>query len=76
MSLQERLDARRASAKERFSIAQLAIMRRTTEDLRTSGIAERALKAGDNAPEWQLADERGNTVRSHDLLRRITVQLG
>ena len=69
MSLQEKLDARRGSAKERFSVAQLAIMRRATDNLRDSGIVERALKAGDHAPEWELADGRGNTVRSRDLLK-------
>jgi hypothetical protein len=69
MSLQEKLDARRAGAKGRFSVAQLAIMRRATEDLRTSGIVERALKAGDRAPEWKLPDGRGNAVRSHELLK-------
>jgi len=68
MSLREKLDARRATAKERFSIAQLAIMRRATEELRSSGIVERALKAGDRAREWQLPDGRGNAVRSGDLL--------
>jgi len=69
MSLQEKLDARRVGAKDRFSVAQLAIMRRATEELRASGIVERALKAGDNAPEWQLTDGYGNTVRSRDLLK-------
>jgi len=69
MSLQEKLDARRAGAKDRFSIAHLAIMRRATEDLRTSGIVERALKAGDKAPEWQLPDGHGSAVCSRDLLK-------
>ncbi|HXT85427.1 MAG TPA: hypothetical protein VN745_00250 [Verrucomicrobiae bacterium] len=69
MSLEEKLGARRATAMERFSIAQLAIMRRATEDLRASGIAERALKAGDHAPEWQLPDGQGNVVRARDLLK-------
>lgn len=70
MSLQEKLNARRAGAKDRFSVAQLAVMRRATEDLRTSGIVERALKAGERAPEWQLADGSGNAVCSRDLLKR------
>lgn len=69
MSLQEKLDARRAGAKDRFPVAQLAIMRRATKDLRRSGIVDRALKAGDKAPEWQLHDARGNAVRSRDLLK-------
>lgn len=69
MSLQEKLEARRAGAKDRFSVAQLAIMRRATEDLRTSGVVERALRVGNHAPEWQLTDGRGSAVRSRDLLK-------
>ena len=69
MSLEEKLCARRATAKERFSIAQLAIMRRATEELRASGIIEHALKTGEHAPEWQLPDSHGNLVRSRDLLK-------
>lgn len=69
MSLEEKLSARRATAKERFSIAQLAVMRRATEELYSSGIVERALKAGEHAPEWQLGDGRGNAIHSHDLFK-------
>ncbi len=70
MSLREKLEARRAGAKDRFSVAQLAVMRRATEDLRTSGIVERALKAGERAPDWQLTDGGGNAIRSRDLLKK------
>ena len=69
MSLEEKLGARRATAKERFSIAQLATMRRATEELRASGIVECGLKVGAHAPEWQLPHGRGNTIRSRDLLK-------
>ena len=75
MSLQEKLGARRAGAKDRFSVAQLAVMWRATEDLRISGIVERGLKAGDQAPEWQLPDGHGNVVRSRELLKNGSLVL-
>lgn len=69
MSLREKLDARRAGAKDRFSLAQLAVMRHATGDLHGSGILGHALKTGDPAPQWELPDEHGNTVHSRDLLK-------
>ena len=43
-------------------------MHRATEELIASGLAERALKAGDMAPAFALNDADGNIVRSADLL--------
>lgn len=70
MALREKLDARRASAKDRFPPEDLAVMRRATEDLRNSGLLNRALRTGNQAPTWELPDPRGTIVRSRDLLAK------
>lgn len=75
MTLKVDLDARRATAKDRFPPEDLAIMRRATEDLRDSGILQRALKTGDAAPEWSLPADHGRTLRSRDLLARAPLIL-
>jgi peroxiredoxin len=40
------------------------------DELRQSGIAERALQTGDIAPDFELLDQNGKPVRSSDLLER------
>jgi hypothetical protein len=67
--LKEKLDARRAGAKDRFPLQDLAVMHRATEHLRNSGILRPALKIGDRAPSWALRSSDGG-VRSGDLLAR------
>ena len=47
-----------------------AIHARAVEDLKLSGIAERTLRTGDSAPEFELPDQVGLLVRSTDLLSR------
>jgi len=47
-----------------------AIHARAVEDLKLSGIAERTLRTGDSAPEFELPDQVGLLVRSADLLSR------
>jgi peroxiredoxin len=46
------------------------LMHRATDELIASGAAERALKAGDRAPEFTLKDVDGNEVSSRDLLAK------
>lgn len=43
---------------------------RVVAELRESGIGERALKPGSDAPEFELPDQNGQVVRSSDLLAR------
>jgi peroxiredoxin len=45
-----------------------AIHCRAVEELRQSGIAERALQPGSKAPSFELSDRNGKIVRSSDLL--------
>jgi len=75
MSLQQRLDALKADFEGgKFPIkpteAQLATMHKATAELIASGLADRALKAGDTAPHFVLNDADGAPVDSRDLLAR------
>jgi peroxiredoxin len=45
-----------------------AVHARAVEELKESHIAYRALKVGDPAPEFELADQNGKVVRSSELL--------
>jgi peroxiredoxin len=47
-----------------------AINERATEELRSAGIAERALRAGDQAPAFTLLDQNGKPVSSTELLAK------
>lgn len=73
MTLQDRLDALKADFEAgRFPLKptadQLAIMARNTRGLIASGQAERAPKAGDVAPEFELEDSEGHRVSSRTLI--------
>lgn len=70
MSLQAQLDAILVQARAKRPPEWQAIIDRTIEDLRRSGMAQRALKAGDRAPEFALPNAAGQSVRSSDLLAR------
>ncbi len=75
MSLQDKLDAFKAdfeAGKPPYSVPRSVIdtMHRATAELTASGAAERALKAGDQAPEFILKDPEGQTVSSAELLRQ------
>lgn len=75
MSLQAKLDAFKAdfeAGKPPYNVppAVVETMHRATDELIASGLAERALKAGDVAPAFQLKDADGNAVSSADLLAR------
>ena len=48
---------------------RLAVFDRAVEELERSGVADRALKAGDQAPTFELPDGDGMLWRSADLLR-------
>lgn len=70
MSLQDRLDALKAQLASKNSAEAQATMRRATEELLASGLAQRAIKTGDKSPAFLLPDMNGATVRSDDLLAR------
>ena len=68
MSLQKQLDALLAQARTKRPREWQAIIDRTIEDLRNSGIVGRTLKAGHRAAEFALPNGTGHIVRSADLL--------
>ena len=73
MTLQQQLDAFKAALESggppyNASRERIEIMHRATEELRLSGLAERALKVGDLAPAFELDNPDGQLVRSADLL--------
>jgi len=70
MKLQEKLDAFKADFETKVPTEKLAIMHHATEDLRRSGILDRAIKVGDPLPEFVLPNLRGEKISSSELLRR------
>ena len=72
MTLQEKLDAFKADFEGNKAPPQaVAIMRRATAALIATGQAERALKSGDRAPSFALADADGKIWRSEEFWREV-----
>lgn len=72
MTLKERLDELKAKsrANPRISPEARAIMDRSIEDLRKSGIVDRVVKVGDRAPDFTLPNTTGRLVSLRELLAR------
>jgi peroxiredoxin len=75
MSLQAKLDAFKAdfeAGKPPYNVPRSVIetMHRATAELIASGAAQRARRAGDVAPSFQLKDPEGNIVSSDELLKK------
>lgn len=70
MTLQAKLDAIKANFETKAPPEVLALMHKATAELIASGLASRALKAGDRAPVFTLVDSDGKLVSSADLLRK------
>jgi len=75
MTLPERLAAFRAkfaagAPPYNAPVSVHDLMQRATDELIASGAAERALRAGDRAPEFALKNADGHEVSSRDLLTR------
>lgn len=69
-TLAEKLHEIREGAKQRTPEEVRAIMGKATNELRESGIMDRALKDGDNLPSFELPNRAGEMVSSADLLQR------
>ncbi len=67
-SLQDQLDEITANTRHLVQAERLAIGERAIEELFASGIEERILPVGAQAPEFALKDSNGKLVRSVDLL--------
>ncbi|MEM9094202.1 MAG: peroxiredoxin-like family protein [Pseudomonadota bacterium] len=68
MSLQEQLDAFKAKFKTQAPAEAFEAFARSTQELIDSGQAERAVAAGDVAPDFTLTDQDGETVSLKSLL--------
>jgi len=75
MTLQEQLDHLREAAKTRIPPEARAIMERSIEDLRASGIMDRIVKVGRPAPDFTLPDATGRPVGLGELRARRPVVL-
>lgn len=75
MSLKTELDAFRADFMAKASPEVREAMARADAELAASGIAQRALKVGDRAPDFRLPNVRGDCVRLSDLLAKGPVVL-
>ena len=70
MSLEERLAVIRDASAKRIPPDRLAIMHRATEDLRASGIVDRVIKPGAQAPDFTLNDQNGSPMTLSALTAR------
>jgi hypothetical protein len=75
MTLQERLDAIREQSKTRMPPEVRAVMLRSVDDLRASGIIGRIAAVGSPAPDFTLPNAAGQAVSLSDLRRRGPVVL-
>ena len=69
MSLNDQLDSLTAKLRAMVPAERLAVVDRFAENLVKSGLADRALKAVDLAPAFELPDGDGMLWRSEDLFR-------
>ena len=76
MKLQEKLDAFRKNFEKQVPPEALEIMHRATDDLRNSGIMDRAVKVGDRAPDFTLKNSSGREISLSRLLSKGPVILG
>ena len=69
MTLAEKLTQKRETSAANFPAETREKFKRATNELRASGIMERALKVGDKMPEFNLPNTRGVMISSDDLLK-------
>ena len=69
MALQLQLDALTAKLRAMVPAERLAVVDLAAEELIHSGLVDRALKAGDHGPSFELPDGDGMLWRSEHLLR-------
>ncbi len=75
MALQDKLDAMREMSKTRIPPETRAVMERSVDDLRASGIMERVARVGAPAPDFALPDAAGRSVSLAELRARGPVVL-
>lgn len=75
MSLNEQLEQMRQASWGRWPKEKLDVVIRARDELARSGLVDRILQVGDQAPDFSLPSSLGGTVRLSDLLRRGPVVL-
>jgi AhpC/TSA family protein len=70
MTLGEKLDAMREASKARIPPEARTIMQRSIDDLRASGIMNRAVRVGQTAPDFTLPNADGRPISLKELLAR------
>ncbi len=75
MALRDTLDRIREAAKTRIPAEARAVMERSIEDLRRSGIMDRVAKVGQPAPDFTLPNTAGVAVHLAGLCARGPVVL-
>ena len=70
MSLKSQLEELTTKLRALVPAERLAVVERAADELKSSGAAGRALKAGDSAPAFELPDGDGMIWRSAELLQR------
>jgi len=75
VALQEKLDSIREAARTRIPPETRAVMERSVEELRASGIVQRVVRVGQPAPEFTLPNAAGTPVSLADLRARGPVVL-
>jgi AhpC/TSA family len=75
MTLGERLDAMREASKARIPPETRAVMQRSVDDLRASGITSRIARVGGAAPDFTLPNSEGRLVGLKELLAQGPVVL-
>jgi hypothetical protein len=74
-TLAERLDTIRTAAKTRIPPEAQAVMQRSIDDLRASGLVNRIARVGEAAPKFTLPNAAGEHVSLDSLLARGPVVL-
>jgi hypothetical protein len=75
VALQDTLDRIREASKTRIPPETRAVMERSIEELRASGIMQRVARVGQAAPDFTLSNTTGAPVRLADLRARGLVVL-
>ncbi len=66
--LRQQIEAFQKEMLPKMPAEAISTLLRTTEDLVKSGIADKALKVGDLAPDFALPDVHGQTMRLSEVL--------
>jgi hypothetical protein len=70
LTLNRQLEQHKAKSRSKLPPEVVAVMQNANAELLSSGILDRTLKEGSEAPEFALPNVRGRTMRLSELLAR------